>query len=72
MLIKVANRAAQKAMKLYEIQQELNVPEVQKVLESFANASLRVNNAKQLTEIADQIKQFGQDFAANHDGTQFN
>lgn len=67
--LKVANRAAKKAVQLYQLQQKVNNPRVQAVLEAFASASLRINNRDQLTTIADQIKLFGQQFAQEYDGS---
>ncbi len=68
--LKVANRAAQKAVKLYEVQQKINDPVVQKVLETFAEAKLKINNQEQLDSIADQIKTLGQQFVTSSDGSQ--
>ncbi len=68
--LNVANRAAQKSVKLYELQQILNDPDIQAILEAFADVSLRVGNQQQLDEVADLIKQHGQQFAQRHDGTQ--
>jgi mono/diheme cytochrome c family protein len=67
--LKVANRAAQKAVKLYELQQKLNDPDLQALLEAFSTVSLRVNNREQLNEVADVIKNHGQRFASRHDGS---
>lgn len=67
--LKVANRAAQKAVKLYEVQQEINNPTVQAILETFAAANLRINNQQQLEEIADKIGELGQQFASSEDGS---
>ena len=67
--ITVAKRAADKALKLYEIQQEINNPQLQVVLESFALAKLKANNADQLNRIADQIMAAGFKFAESADGS---
>ena len=66
----VANRAATKAVKLYELQQELNHPDLDQILKTFAPAELRINNQTQLNEIADQIRAIGQRFAKENDGSQ--
>lgn len=68
--IKVANRAAQKAVLLYELQQKINDPDVQAILEAFAEVSLKIGNQQQLDEVAALIKTHGQQFAQSHDGTQ--
>ena len=61
----VARRAAKTARKLYDLQQQIDDPTLQKVLATFAAAELKVNNRVQLTEIADQIKLLGNEFAYN-------
>lgn len=66
--LKVANRAAQKAVKLYEVQQKINDPDVQALLEAFADVSLRIGNREQLDEVANTIKRHGQSFAQRHTG----
>lgn len=66
---KVANRAARTAMKLYEVQQEIQDPNVQAVLQSFAAAELRLNNSQSLLAIADEIQQAGKMFASVADGS---
>lgn len=68
--LKVANRAAQKAVKLYELQQVISDPDLQTLLEAFADVSLRIGNQEQLDEVANVIKKHGQRFAQRHDGTQ--
>ena len=65
----VANRAARKAVKLFEVQQEINHPVVQQILETFAAANLKINNQNQLEGIADQIQQLGRQFSASEDGS---
>lgn len=67
--LKVANRAAQKAVKLYELQQKINDPDLQVLLEAFADVSLRIGNREQLDAVANVIKKHGQQFAQNHDGS---
>ncbi len=64
-----AQRSADVSLKLYEIQQEIKNPVLQRVLESFAQAELRVNNSMQLEAIADQIKAAGIEFAMSADGS---
>lgn len=66
----VANRAANSSLKLYKIQQKVKHPIVQQVLESFAQADLRLNNEQQLLAIADQIKALGIIFAGSANGEQ--
>lgn len=65
----VANRAAKKAVELYELQQKLNHPDLEAVLKVFAPAQLRIKNATQLEEIANQIQVIGKRFAKQNDGT---
>ena len=67
--LKVANRAAQKAVKLYELQQKIDDPDLQTLLEAFATVSLRIDNRQQLEEVANLIKTHGQRFAESHDGS---
>ncbi|MEM9941027.1 MAG: cytochrome c family protein [Planctomycetota bacterium] len=67
---KVAKRAARTAVKLYEIQQKINDPNVQAALESFASAELRINNYEDLNWIANQIRTAGEAFASQADGSQ--
>ncbi len=66
----VANRAARTAMKLYEVQQKIQDPNVQAVLESFASAELRLNNSRSLLEIAVEIQTAGHRFSIQADGDQ--
>ena len=66
----VANRAARVALRLYEVQQKIQDPHVQRALQAFAGAELRLNNALKLLAIADEIKQAGEMFALENDGTQ--
>lgn len=67
--LKVANRTAKKAVQLYELQQKIKDPDVQALLEAFAQVSLRINNQQQLNEVADVIKKHGQRFAKQRDGS---
>lgn len=66
---KVANRAARTAVKLYEVQQKINDADVQRVLEAFAAAELKINNLDSLSAIADQIQASGESFSATNDGS---
>ena len=68
--LKVANRAAKAAVKLYEVQQRIDNAFVQSALESFAGAELRVNNRASLLVIADQIQVAGRRFAMSSDGSE--
>ena len=67
----VANRAAQVATRLYEIQQQVGDPLLQKILVEFSAAELRINNPQQLNQIADTINRLGIEFAGKADGHQF-
>lgn len=64
----VANRAVRAAVKLFDVQQQINDPSVEQSLTAFAAAELKTNNARQLDEIADRISQAGSDFALKNDG----
>jgi len=64
----VATRAARTAQKLMELNTVVQIEEVDAVLNAFSGASLSTNNQDQLLEIADEIRQFGQEFAVNADG----
>ena len=66
----VAQRAADKAKKLYEVQLKIDHPDVQQILEKFASAQLKINNSSQLTSIADQINLLGRKFGKEADGGQ--
>lgn len=65
-----ARRAAAVAVRLFEIQQQINDPILQQVLDAFAQARLAINNADQLTAIADEINRLGIQFADSADGKQ--
>lgn len=65
----VAKRAADVAVKLFKLQEQLNDPSIQLVLDAFAKAELKINNESQLTEIANQIQTAGRLFASQNDGT---
>lgn len=64
----VASRAARTAQKLMELNKVVQIEEVDAVLNAFSSASLSTNNQEQLLEIADLIRQSGQEFAVNADG----
>lgn len=66
--VKVANRAARKAVKLYEVQQKIQDPNVQIALQAFASAELKANNQEALSMIADQIRMAGETFSDEADG----
>ena len=66
----VANRAAETAKKLMTLQQAVGIEEVEGVLATFAKADLRTNNKEQLIAVADAIRQLGQEFAVNADGSE--
>ncbi|MEM9412208.1 MAG: cytochrome c family protein [Planctomycetota bacterium] len=66
----LANRAADKAVKLYDIQKTLKHPDIEQVLQVFAPAELRINNTQQLNSIANQIQSIGRKFAKENDGSQ--
>ncbi len=63
-----AQRAAKVATKLYEIQQKIKNSHLQNALEAFAQAELRVGNAKQLNQIANEIMKWGNQFATQTNG----
>ena len=66
----VAQRAVDKAMKLYELQQKLQHADVQQILQRFSSAQLKINNTEQLNTIADEINKLGRKFAKEADGAQ--
>jgi len=65
----VAERAVKVALRLVEIQKQLNDPLIEKALEAFAHAELRTGNSRQLESIADSIAIAGISFASERDGT---
>ena len=65
----VAQRAADRAIKLFQLQESVQDPDIQNVLEAFAEAKLSVNNADQLNTIADRIRTLGRRFASRNDGS---
>jgi len=64
-----AQRAARVAQRLFDIQQKIQDPQVQSALEAFAKAELKINNAEQLSSIADEIRHFGFEFASKSNGS---
>ena len=66
----VAQRAVNKALKLFEIQRQLNHADIDTILKKFAAAELKVNNAAQLNSIADDIQKIGRRFAREADGAE--
>ena len=66
--LKVANRAARTAVKLYELSKQISDPNVQTVLQTFASAELKTNNQSELLSVADQIRAAGEKFAREADG----
>ena len=65
----VAKRAADAAMRLYRLQQTIRNPHVEKILNEFAKADLKINNGKQLESIANVIESHGLEFASGEDGS---
>ncbi len=65
----VAGRAAETAKRLIKLQKTIPIAEVEGALAAFSKADLRTNNKAQLIAVADAIRQFGQEFAVNADGT---
>ena len=68
--LRVANRAAKAAVKLYQVQQKIDNAFVQSALEAFAGAELRVNNRASLLVTADQIQVAGRQFARSSNGSE--
>ena len=66
----VAGRAADTAKRLLKLQEVVQIAEVQGVLAAFSKADLRTNNEDQLIAVADAIRQLGQEFAVNADGSE--
>jgi len=64
----VAQRAADVALRLQEIQTQIEDPHLEVALGAFSRAVLKTNNRADLLEIADQIQQAGIQFAAAADG----
>jgi len=65
-----AQRAVDAALKLNDIQQQLQHPLLAEVIDAFAQAELRTNNADALNAVADRICQAGTLLADQLDGSQ--
>lgn len=65
----VASRAAAAAIRLYDIQQLIHDPHLQRALEAFALARLKINNPDELNRIADDIAAAGMKLAEEADGS---
>lgn len=65
----VAQRAANAAIRLQEIQQQIQNPHVEQALLAFSRAVLKTNNEQELLAIADEIQQAGIAFAQSADGS---
>jgi hypothetical protein len=66
----VAKRAAETAQQLFTIQQTLQNPVLEEVLQAFAAAELTTNNGAELNQVADRIRQAGERLADQLDGRQ--
>lgn len=66
-----ATRAANAAVQLRSIYEQVSDTRLRQVLIAFAKAELRTNNSLQLREIADEIQQAGIEFADSADGSEF-
>lgn len=64
-----AQRAADRALRLKGIQDEIRHPLVEQILLTFAEADLSTNNREQLVAIADRIRDLGLEFADSVDGS---
>jgi hypothetical protein len=67
--VAMAERAARVAVRLWEVQQAVQDPDLQRALAAFSAAELRTGNPEQLTAIADQIQAAGMAFVAANDGS---
>jgi hypothetical protein len=65
--VTVAERAGRVALRLFELQQKINDPNVQRALVAFASAELRTNNTEQLNAIANEIEAAGMSFVKEYD-----
>ncbi|MDP1561303.1 MAG: cytochrome c family protein [Pirellulaceae bacterium] len=65
----VAQRAANVAVRLQAIQEQINDPNLQQALVAFSRAVLKTNNETELNAIADEIQQAGTTFAKATDGS---
>ena len=68
--VNVAQRAANSAVKLFELQQTLKIEPIERVIEAFRKAKLHTNNYDQLNAIADQIQEAGRAFSVKYDGSE--
>lgn len=66
----VAERAAKVALRLNQLQQEIQNPQIETALTAFSQAQLKTHNREQLEAIADTIQQAGFEFAESADGRQ--
>lgn len=67
----VAQRAANVAVRLQSIQEQINDPHVEQALVAFSRAVLKTNNEAELNAIADEIQSAGTAFAQSSDGSKF-
>ncbi len=67
----VAQRAANVAVRLKSIQDQIKDPNLESALVAFSRAVLKTNNEAELTAIADEIQQAGTTFAQSTDGSKF-
>lgn len=66
--VTAAQRAADRAMRLLAIQEEIRQPRLEEALLAFAEAELTTENSAQLEAIADRIRAAGLAFAEEVDG----
>lgn len=66
--VESADRAARVALELKSIWEATGNEQILRVLQAFAAAELRTNNAEQLQQIADEIEELGREFAEIVDG----
>jgi hypothetical protein len=64
----VAQRAVRAALELQAIQQQAQNPRLEQILAAFAEAELRTNNDAALNEIANRIREAGEQLATELDG----
>jgi hypothetical protein len=68
--VTVAQRAVDAALKLRDLQEQVNHPLLGEILAAFAEAELRTNNAERLRGVAERIRQAGMQLAEQLDGSQ--
>lgn len=68
--LEAAERAAQAALRLRDLQSKVKLPAIDEVLAAFAEAELRTRNSQQLQTIADRIRRLGEQLGAEMDGDQ--